>query len=387
MKEINRWPHFANLSDDEEEVLIALAGAFDAGANATLVPPRGLMLGSPPTQLLVRFSRKRNRIVCAVGEAALDWDDLRTRASALLESAPAWTTFSMTGRFRHGGSLLTEHLQIRPVDDLRKWNRGPQHFAGKSQRPLNALLVDVEYNKPVLDGVAAIRLANWRREQAIREAAHLVSLATWLPVWQEPNREVWIHPHMGWAPEPPVNIHGRTAFHHPDLGDRDERPAAAESPPLELIPHDEFVTGRVDLVQTGHLYAADSLGDLHRALRQLDFLTRKRARRSLAYAHDATTATSSSLRTLAYAIAIEALCGQRGPGSTKRFEAFLDRYAGAVFGPEHLKDAYRLRSALAHGSHHHADVDDPDPGPTIDHLKARGEARAAILNWLRSPES
>jgi len=165
---------------------------------------------------------------------------------------------------------------------------------------------------------------------------------------------------------------------------------------MALIEHDEFVRGRVDLLQTGQLYASASLGDLHRILRGLPRPLVDQARLSLAWMHDATTATSTSLQVIASMAAVEALlpqqpvthcteCGQARFSATRRVRNLLDSYADKALRDSFRAEIYPLRSRLAHGSHHHSGAALDLVPKEDDHMsayKARAAATASILNWL-----
>lgn len=83
-------------------------------------------------------------------------------------------------------------------------------------------------------------------------------------------------------------------------------------------------------------------------------------------------------------------CGlDTSPGPTRRYRAFLERYAPTIPNKDR-KTVYRLRSALVHKGQP-LDIDVPGPWGSLvprdikdrdTHASARRAAREAIINWL-----
>jgi hypothetical protein len=90
--------------------------------------------------------------------------------------------------------------------------------------------------------------------------------------------------------------------------------------------------------------------------------------------------------------AVESLINTRGPGSTRRFHDFLERYAPGVSLEARRNQMYDLRSGILHGSVLMAIDQDRDFGwdpPGEDDRELYEElwtvTRTVVRNWLRNP--
>lgn len=102
--------------------------------------------------------------------------------------------------------------------------------------------------------------------------------------------------------------------------------------------------------------------------------------------------TSISASFAALISAVESLINQAGPGSNKRFRAFLETYAPAPKLLDRRKQMYQLRSTILHGSElitMDQDVafgwDPPWWNERELHEELWMVTRTAALNWLRNP--
>lgn len=385
----NEWHRFRECSDDPDEVFATLASII--GGSST-PDERVARLGSPP-QIEVGYSKKRNPFVRATGPEP-DWPALVDGVIDVLASEECWTTFAMSGYFRDVGVTETKWLQVRPVDDLRAAMSGEPWRDGQVPAPgppsLNALLVDVVYSKP-----RNWLIATQRRDQAVAEAANLLTVATWPKVLLPAGPLQWT------SIFDPVSVTTRNfrttpSFYHPDLGDRTLKPVVGTSSLETMIEHSRFVTGPLDDLREGALHVVDTLAELHSGLRNMPHAERRATNRALAWMADAANARNTSVRIACYVAGLEALLPQ-SPGSAcstckqdsyrinSQVKELLDEYAGTAMRKEYLDTVYNLRSRLVHGKWHYK-VDAPTFSVTrvkfVDEIKVETAARAAMLNWL-----
>lgn len=378
----NMWAMFSSLGADPDDVFVALRIACGTSESMS---GRMAVLGSP-AELEVGYSRKGKPIVRAAQDASPDWTSLVVRSRESLASELRWATTVVSGRFRTMGALATPTLQLRPVDELHAAE--PAHARLPS---LNALLVDVAYEHP-----ADPFLQGKRRVAQLSEAANLLSVATWPPVWQPKGREDWT------VLEPPTVPTIQNARTRPGFwvaaaeAEALSPPAVTAYPELELIPHERFVAGPYDLLSTGVQYAVETLPILHQKLVSMQPHQRRKANRALAWMADGARANAPGVKIACAVAGLEALlselpsercelCKQERYHLTKRIEDFLDEFAGTAMRKEFRDEIYAFRSGLVHGLKHYA-VDEPFLGifgeGDIDALKATGAAHAAAINWL-----
>ncbi|MGL5823476.1 MAG: hypothetical protein ACRCYU_01230 [Nocardioides sp.] len=281
-------------------------------------------------------------------------------------------------------------LQIRPIETT-----DPDQFNSPS---LNVFLVDVEYEKTNCPVVAMNRAS-----KAKSEAANLLTAAMWPPVWLPHGTHEWTMITSPGNPEITNAVLPR-GYWHPGLGEQEARPETMNHSKGKTIPHNEFVTGRVNLLEDGHQYATDALNDIHGKLRSLPVKQRRRANRALAWMADGTRVAegdpgrSPSIKTVCHVTGIEAMlppdppdrcqsCNQDKYNLTQRVKSFLDQYAGTATSAIYRNKIYQKRSNLVHGARHHT-VDRSEPPDPLDDwwsaIIAAGTASAAALNWIRA---
>lgn len=256
---------------------------------------------------------------------------------------------------------------------------------------LNALFVDVAYNSP------ANGMLDWlRRTTATSEAANLLSIATWPPVWRPQGRLEWT---VLSPPITPTVQNARTSpgfWHGVPMSDDTYPPSTAGVERGQTIEHERFVRGPMDLLATGTQYTIATLPQLHRNLLAMSVKDRRRVNRALAWMADGIGASSDSTKIACFVAGLEALlpdrpsdvcsgCGQERYGLTRRVKDFLDEFAGEAILKEYRDGVYTLRSLLVHGARHY-EVDQPRIGALgerdADVLKVTGAATAGLLNWL-----
>jgi hypothetical protein len=392
MKDRNLWSAFQHLSPDPEETFMALRAAVGGGTSRE---SKTTKFGMPP-RIAVRYSQKDQPCVEVVGKFEADVEGLVAQCAALLKGERRWTTFPMAGKFRHSGTFTTDRLQIRPISDLGisgLTSIGASH--DDLDPPLNAVLVDVTFN-----GASDPRIDHVRRSRAIREAANLISLATWpslrQPAWSDPEEE-WT---LVWDPVSMAlrNARLRRGFQHADIGDSVNAPTSHGGDALPTIEWTRFVSGPLD-ISDGHLHIAEQLSRLVTNYWSLPFEAQRRADRSATWYRGAQETPMLGAAIGCYATAIEALlptqtsekcecCGQPQYQISKHFSDFLTAHADKAVSKQFRDTIYDLRSVLTHGVELY-EVDYPQFGigarTLLDRLTVQSTVRAALLNWLHDP--
>lgn len=379
----NNWDLFSHLHEDPDETLTALSHLIPGPISGSA---RKVTLGAP-AQLQIGYNSKGKPLVTLAPGARVDLDALVVEVERALDSEPRWVTTALAGRFRTTGALNAPTLQLRPVLDL---NAPELTQAGSSN--LNAILLDVVYDHPN-DGLLQAR----RRSSRLVETANLLAVGMWPPVWLPRGPLDWV------TIRPPVvprvqNVQAQPGFWFDEgpVTDLSKPPLLEGCEPMELVPHERFVEGPVDLLATGVQYSIETLPQLHQKLLSLPASEKRKANRAFAWLAYAARTQDPSVKITCNVAGIEALlsdvpdnvcpeCGQQRFSLTRRVKKFLDEYAGVALRKRFRDGIYSIRSGLVHGSHHYQ-VDEPAfslfAEAHLDELKVTAASRAAALNWL-----
>lgn len=397
MTEKNIWKAFGAAGLDPKEVFLALRSL--AGGTSKPQGPRRVTVGTPPLYT-VWFSNNGNPVVTSAKQLKQDEvNGLVAKCRRLLGGNRTWHTLPMVGRFRtEPGAFVDEMLQIRTLKDLNtgQFSSFPPGSSTEipGQPSLTAVLVDVAYEGATDPFVNAGRLIRARRE-----AANLVTLLTW-PALElaEKSEEAWT---LVWDANTATVRNARLlpGFHaeeEPDAGS----PPATTGTAFAMVEHKRFAGGPLDL-PSGGLYLCASAATLVANYRSLPPAIRRRADVALTWFAAAQRAEDVATAITSYVTAIEALlpkpeaasckeCGLPSLKISKRFEGFLDSFAGEAMRKEFRNEIYSVRSKLSHGAGLHVVDEHPfdvQQSGDLDHLKASATVRAALLNWLLTPVS